>query len=188
MGIHNRTNGFLFDIIECLLQREVNSFYTLVRAHPRANRRSLSPALLPPFLQWVYGTQDATPLLYSQARSALLDDSQTKVVLIAHSQGGIILSLVVDWLISDLPHSALQKLEIYTFACAANHFNSPRGADGKPVIPVIEHFANGRDPVAQIGVLGWRDEERQRKGIAGFQYDRFLGKRECNRPRGFGTR
>lgn len=127
----------------------------------------------------MFGTQDATPLLYTRLREALLDCTKTKVVLIAHSQGGIIASLVVDWLISDLPHSALQKLEVYTFACAANHFNSPIGSDGRPVLPVIEHFANGKDPVAGIGVLAWRDAPND-KCVAGLQHERFAGKRESD--------
>jgi len=48
-----------------------------------------------------------------------------RLVLIAHSQGGIIASMALDWLYAELPSSALRNLEVYTFGCAANHFNNP---------------------------------------------------------------
>ncbi|KAL7416945.1 hypothetical protein BDY24DRAFT_378786 [Mrakia frigida] len=144
VGIHNQTNGFFFDIVECMLQRE-----------------------------WGYGTQDAVPLLYKKTKDALLNSDTKKVVVIAHSQGGIILSLVVDWLLADLPESALRKLEIYTFASAATHFNSPRGSNGEHQITTVEHFANSFDPVARIGVLQWW---KPHSGHSGQDQDRFYGK------------
>ncbi|KFX95498.1 hypothetical protein V490_03827 [Pseudogymnoascus sp. VKM F-3557] len=83
-----------------------------------------------------------------------------KVVLILHSQGGIQGGLIVDWLLEQLSQEKLSKLEIYTFGCAANHFNNPR-VSAKPTakhptasaISYIEHYANEQDFVARWGIL-----------------------------------
>jgi hypothetical protein len=119
---------------------------------------------------------------YNAIKTTLLQSDVDKVVLLAHSQGGIIVAAAVDALCADLPPAAFQKLEIYTFGCAANHFSNPPrcvhvttsgvcprclhcAATGsettlsgypssdKRQIPVIEHYANGRDFVANLGVL-----------------------------------
>jgi len=47
------------------------------------------------------------------------------VVFILHSQGGIEGSLIIDWLLQELPQNLMAKLEVYTFGNAANHFNNP---------------------------------------------------------------
>ncbi|CDZ96779.1 hypothetical protein [Phaffia rhodozyma] len=130
-GVHNKTNGFILDIIECIIQRD-----------------------------FAYTTQDGTLELYDRLKRALLDANTKRVVLLAHSQGGIISSLILDYLLSDIPQVFLQKLETYTFGNAANHFNSPvttpsRDHEGSPVVKHIEHYANGHDFVARIGVLNW---------------------------------
>jgi hypothetical protein len=33
--------------------------------------------------------------------------------------------MIIDWLLQELPQDLLAKLEVYTFGCAANHFNNP---------------------------------------------------------------
>lgn len=68
-----------------------------------------------------------------------------KVVLIGHSQGGIIVSIVLQL----LNRNELAKLSaVFTFACAADEFPNPR-----PKGLVIEHYANRNDLVAELGVL-----------------------------------
>lgn len=84
-GIHNRTYGMVFDLIECLVQRCFS-----------------------------YSTKD-TRVLYDHLKSILLDPATEKCVVIAHSQGGIILSTVLDSLFADIPSGAFKKMEIYTF-------------------------------------------------------------------------
>lgn len=76
-----------------------------------------------------------------------------RVVIIAHSQGGIILSNTVRELLerSRAPGGvslavALRRLEVYSFCSAADEF------DGKGEI-FAEHFAAEYDFVARIGVL-----------------------------------
>jgi hypothetical protein len=82
------------------------------------------------------------------------------VVIVSHSQGGIIVSMVLDLLFADMPVENIAKLEIYTFGCAASHFNNPlRAIDPRSptakarVIRHIEHYANSDDLVTRWGVL-----------------------------------
>ncbi|SPO04447.1 uncharacterized protein DNG_07132 [Cephalotrichum gorgonifer] len=95
IGIHNKTNGIVFDIIECLVQRNLN-----------------------------YATCD-TRACYRIVKQKLYDPKLSKVILILHSQGGVEGGLVVDWILQELPLDLLSKLEVYTFGNAANHFNNP---------------------------------------------------------------
>ncbi|KAJ5126511.1 hypothetical protein N7448_007290 [Penicillium atrosanguineum] len=135
-GIHNRTAGLPFDLVECLIQRG-----------------------------FAYATADVR-VAYPLVKRALLNLSCEKVVLILHSQGGIEGGLIIDWLLDEMPQDLLQKLEVYTFGNAANHFNNPhriwRCGNGERSriqrranrsIGYIEHYANTADPVSWLGVL-----------------------------------
>jgi len=95
LGIHNRTSGIVFDVIECLIQRN-----------------------------FTYATSDVRRA-YRTMRDVLYDPSKSKVVFVLHSQGGIEGGLVLDWLLQETPQDLLAKLEVYTFGNAANHFNNP---------------------------------------------------------------
>lgn len=95
LGIHNQTSGVIFDVIECLIQRNLN-----------------------------YATSDVR-ITYRLLKEVLYDPKKSKVVLILHSQGGIEGGLVLDWLLQEIPQDMLAKLEVYTFGNAANHFNNP---------------------------------------------------------------
>ena len=95
LGVHNQTNGILFDVIECLIQRNFQ-----------------------------YANSDIR-ICYKRIKEKLYDTRYSKVVFILHSQGGIEGGLVLDWLLQELPQDLLVKLEVYTFGCAANHFNNP---------------------------------------------------------------
>lgn len=95
LGIHNRTSGLLFDIVECLIQRNFS-----------------------------YATGDIR-ICFKILKDVLYDPGKSKVIFILHSQGGIEGGLVLDWLLQELPQDLLAKLEVYTFGNAANHFNNP---------------------------------------------------------------
>ncbi|KAI1424299.1 hypothetical protein F5Y12DRAFT_461556 [Xylaria sp. FL1777] len=95
LGIHNRTTGIIFDVIECLIQRNFG-----------------------------YATSDVR-LAYKIIKEKLYNPQYSKVVFILHSQGGVEGGLVLDWLLQELPQDLLAKLEVYTFGNAANHFNNP---------------------------------------------------------------
>ncbi|KAK7745896.1 hypothetical protein SLS53_002615 [Cytospora paraplurivora] len=95
IGIHNKTDGILFDVIECLVQRNLT-----------------------------YATEDVR-ICYRIIKAKLYNPQYSKVVFILHSQGAIEGGLVLDWLLQELPQNLLCKLEVYTFGNAANHFNNP---------------------------------------------------------------
>ena len=95
LGIHNQTSGVVFDVIECLIQRNFN-----------------------------YATSDVR-IAYRLLKEVLYNPEKSKVVLIMHSQGGIEGGLALDWLLQEMPQDLLAKLEVYTFGNAANHSNNP---------------------------------------------------------------
>ncbi|GFF88042.1 psi-producing oxygenase A [Aspergillus udagawae] len=139
VGIHNPTKGVILDLVECLIQRDLD-----------------------------YKTADIRQGR-AQLRAALAASTTKKVVLIVHSQGGIIASSIIDWLYGELSESQIQKLEIYTFGIAARQFRNPplhepqdsdpagniprRQIQGERAIRNIEHYANRQDFFANIGVL-----------------------------------
>ena len=118
LGIHNKTYGLIVDVIECLIQRVFSYNTTAVR------------------------------VTYEQIKAVLCDPTVLKVVVIGHSQGGLIISLVLDHLFDELPSSAMAKLEVYTFGSAASHFSNPQlvldpvslHANEERVIPHIEQY------------------------------------------------
>jgi hypothetical protein len=94
-GVHNETWGILGDIVECIIQREFGF------------------------------CSKETRIAYEYVKSYCSDPEVKKVVLIGHSQGGIMVSQVLDELFMDLPSESIAKLEVYTFGNAASHFNNP---------------------------------------------------------------
>lgn len=132
----------MFDLIECLIQRDFS-----------------------------YATSDIRRS-YAWVKKALLDPECDKVVLLLHSKGGIEGGLVIDWLLDEVPQDILHRLEVYTFGNAANHFNNPRWTKLTTPRPAqtpdllhrfgqsvgyIEHYANSGDIVALGGVLHFVD-------------------------------
>lgn len=114
VGIHNRTSGILFDVIECLIQRNFG-----------------------------YATKDVR-VCYPILKEKLYDPRYSKVVFIMHSQGGIEGGLVLDWLLQEVPQNLLSKLEVYTFGNAANHFNNPYRTVGSQARTEERPLAVGR--------------------------------------------
>lgn len=130
LGIHNKTNGILFDVLECLVQRNLG-----------------------------YATYDVR-VCYAIIKEKLYNPSYSKVIFILHSQGGIEGSMIINWLLQELPQDLLSKLEVYTFGNAANHFNNPHRhlgsqerALGNPVLARTDSIgttktAKGHHPTA----------------------------------------
>lgn len=85
----------------------------------------------------------------------MINSALDRVVIVAHSQGGIFASAWADQLIVDLPPALLSRVEVYTFGSAASHFalRAYGGETEDGVFGRIEHFANMHDMVAQFGVL-----------------------------------
>lgn len=98
-------------------------------------------------------------------REAMMDQTKERVVIIAHSQGGIICSAWVvsvemifyrsrplipeDQLLCDFPADTLAKLEIYTFASAANHLSRPL------YLSKTAEIADARDFLSNCSKMSW---------------------------------
>ncbi|CAG7917980.1 unnamed protein product [Penicillium olsonii] len=142
VGVHNKTSGVVFDIVQCLIQRSL-----------------------------LFATPDVREC-YTLVKKALYEPGVKRVVLILHSQGGIEGGMIVDWLLNEVPQDLLQYLEIYTFGIIANHFSNPyrdvflhtkqgglmENGDStrrrhNRAISHIEHYANSNDFASRFGVL-----------------------------------
>ena len=170
-------NGIIFDVIQCLIQRDFS-----------------------------YATEDVR-VCYDLVKKSLLDPKFKKVVFLMHSQGAIEGGMILDWLFDDVPQDLVQKLEIYTFGNAASHFNNPHrysienvreSADGDTVASLmsssnasveprrnttwkavrhIEHYANTEDFVARWGVLHFTGMQAQTATTTGgVPTNRFMGR------------
>ena len=84
-AIHNRTYGVLGDLFECILQRSFDLF------------------------------TEETRVCYEYIKAYCADPDVKKVVMIAHSQGCIMASQILDQLYVDLPAEAVGKLEVRPF-------------------------------------------------------------------------
>lgn len=148
ISILNRSLGLWFDLVECILQRDLLLITSDIRVGYKVGL-AFSLPYFPAFLE--------LSLTNQTVRQAVLDTSKDRIVIIGHSQGGIITSAWIDMLLTDVPQDLLSRVEVYTFASAANHFSRPAAdASGKfQSFAHVEHFANEHDFVAQFGVLGY---------------------------------
>ena len=108
-------------------------------------------------------------MTYDYVKEFLVDPTVRKVVLIGHSQGCIIISMVLDMLYANLSSNDVEKLEIYTFGSAASHFNNPLRqtsprAPSTRVIKYIEHYVNEEDLVPRWSAVY---DEKARPQYAG---------------------
>lgn len=117
--MHNPSDGFVLDLMECAIGRKMEFVSTL--------ESSVADIL-----------QDAL-------------QTRDKVVLIVHSQGGIISTNALKRLEHRLDQAGqrqlLGKLELYSFASAATELDLPQ--------VYAEHFFHRDDYVARIGVAGY---------------------------------
>lgn len=91
---------------------------------------------------------------FNIVRNALL--GHEKVVLVTYSQGTIVASYIVRKILKDpklRPHA--HKLEVYCIGGAAEslYIDYALTAEHGHTVPYVEHFANGKDFFARIGIL-----------------------------------
>ena len=95
--------------------------------------------------------------------------------------------MIIDLLLQEIPQDLLAKLEVYTFGCAANHFNNPRrhvkgriaerksigdrDRDPGKAIHHIEHYCHTMDFVSIWGILHYINP-----GITEPDFPRFMGR------------
>jgi hypothetical protein len=154
------SNGIVFDVLQVLWQRNFRYATTDIRAH------------------------------FTILKALLFDPKVTKLVFILHSQGAIEGGMIIDLLLQEIPQDLMAKLEVYTFGCAANHFNNPRKhvkgqtvgspTDKKPsdkengtgkAIHHIEHYCHTKDYVARWGILHYINP-----GTTDPDFPRFMGR------------
>jgi hypothetical protein len=90
-AIHNRTYGVLGDLFECIVQRSFGLF------------------------------TEETRVAYEYVKAYCADPQVKKVVLIAHSQGCIMASQILDQLYVDLPSESVAKLEVTISSNTVSH-------------------------------------------------------------------
>jgi len=91
-AVHNRTYGVFGDLFECIMQRSFNLF------------------------------TEETRVCYEYVKAYCLDPDVKKVVLLAHSQGCIMASQILDQLYVDLPAEAVSKLEVMCSSSVRKYF------------------------------------------------------------------
>ncbi|MCB1172140.1 MAG: hypothetical protein KDK39_01185 [Leptospiraceae bacterium] len=116
---------------------------------------AILPDLLAVTLQKGFHTMSSSgQRLYEQLRRELQNERIQRIIVLAHSQGAVILARVLHALQSEgsLP---LQRLECYTFGNPADRMQAGSGFAANQQ-PWLEHFANQKDLVARLGVIAWR--------------------------------
>ncbi|GLA32886.1 hypothetical protein AnigIFM63326_001531 [Aspergillus niger] len=126
-GVLNRSEGILWDLIECAGERDLENGQGLVK-------RTKS-------------SEEAQKKLEAQLRNTLpqgddIHADPIKVVVIAHSQGCLLLRLVLQKFVHEGKN--LENLRVFTFGNPCYDWNFDVYA---------EHFANVKDFVANLGVL-----------------------------------
>jgi hypothetical protein len=145
-GVFNRSDGILWDLIECAGERDVDGRQnTLIERTPSsmAAQRALSREL----------------------SAAFRDESNGYIVMIAYSQGCLLLRLVLqDFVRNNMYRDAMKaRLRVFTFGNPSIDWMGMDAGGGR--IPLCEHvnrtehFANKRDFVAQLGVLRMDQED-----------------------------
>lgn len=117
---HNPTEGIVSDLMECLLGRNIRKF-TGIASH---------------FAKVIHEELVAYP--------------DHKTIIISHSQGTIITSNAIEKLIKANKTTGFDRLEVYTFGCAAVDLfvtDNPNAKlkDEYKFFPYYEHFANEYD-------------------------------------------
>ena len=137
-GIFNRSDGILWDLIECGGERRPE---TAPVSKPRPFERTKS-------------STTAQHQLAKELRAALTASKTTRkhIVMVAHSQGCLLLRLALEQIYSDPQHADLRApmaslLHVYTFGNPAYDW------DVHAYTASTEHFANAADFVAVLGVL-----------------------------------
>lgn len=129
--------------------KEILQYFNFKEILPLHNpTRGVVPDLLECVLGRNFDIEDHdTFMLYKTLKNSL--SVANKVIVFAHSQGGIIISQLVEHLHKEGNHN-IHKLEVYTFASAANEHMKG--------LHYAEHYANNYDYVSRIGVLSYRFE------------------------------
>jgi hypothetical protein len=143
-GVFNRSDGILWDLIECTGER---------RPQAAAARRLPNTSPRAPLSSRTASSREAQAQISLALRTALRDSktSHKNIIMITHSQGCLLLRLALEEIYSD-PQEDFKdvmrdRLHISTFGNPAYDW------DVHAYTASTEHFANELDFVAKLGVL-----------------------------------
>lgn len=149
-GIYNRSDGILWDVIECLGERSV--------------------AVPNPLIERTPSSKAAQAALERNLKSTLWPvnrDPPDKVVMIAHSQGCLVLRLALQNLVRENPDGSRgradmkERLRVFTFASPSIDWRvmDEKERSLSEYTKCTEHFAHETDFVARLGVVTHRDNQ-----------------------------
>ena len=168
-GIFNRGDGLLWDIIECAGERSTFNNDGFNAEEMVSRQRTL--------IERTQSSLNAQGTLGNKLEEALGvggKPTDTKVIIIAHSQGCLLLRHVLEDLVAkavtdlELKNTMLNELCVFTFGNPSLHWKvglrypSQEVDEGRRLIENTdlsshvfrtEHFANKKDFVARLGVL-----------------------------------
>ncbi|KAL7908364.1 hypothetical protein GGI35DRAFT_470029 [Trichoderma velutinum] len=151
-GVYNRSDGILWDMIECCGE------------HSAVTDRSNE------LIQRTRSSNEAQEILERELIEALWpinSDPPDKVIMIAHSQGCLLLRLVLQTLVKKNPEGSQERsdmrkrLRVFTFGnpsidwCAVGGKNDSLSSYAN----TTEHFAHEVDFVAMLGVVTHQDDQ-----------------------------
>lgn len=162
-GVFNRSDGILWDLVECAGERDV------------AGEREID-GRQNTIIQRTPSSMEAQMALNNELSTALENNgAKSYIVMIAYSQGCLLLRKVLqNFVENDMYREAMQKrLRVFTFGNPSIDWMS-MNSEGEDVricdhVNLTEHFANKSDFVAQLGVLKNAAPETLRD--LGFLYD-----------------
>ncbi|GME32340.1 hypothetical protein TRIVIDRAFT_134060 [Neofusicoccum parvum] len=137
-GVFNRSEGILWDLIECAGERNIEG-------EAKADSQN-------GMVQRTRSSMMAQKSLKEQIKTALRDakekDRYKRIVVVAHSQGCLVLRLALQDLakVHSLRETMRSRLCVFTFGNPSVEWNDTG-------VLHTEHFANQKDFVAQLGVV-----------------------------------
>jgi hypothetical protein len=144
-GVFNRSDGILWDVIECAGERDTNGREnTLIQRTP--------------------SSMAAQRVLSRELSAALQNESSNGyIVMIAYSQGCLLLRLVLQDFVRNNAHqnAMRERLMVFTFGNPSIDWMGTHEGGRIRLCEYVqhtEHFANERDFVARLGVLKSTEE------------------------------
>jgi hypothetical protein len=145
LGVFNRSDGILWDLIECAGERDTDGMQDALLQRTLSSR--------------------AAQTALSDELSAALENKHFKgpVVMIAYSQGCLLLRLVLQDFVRNNTHLKAMKdrLKVFTFANPSIDWMGTNGGQRIRLCNYVrwtEHIANERDFIAQLGVVRTGDD------------------------------
>ena len=162
-GIFNRSDGILWDLIDCAGER---------RSNGQQNDGQQND-----LIKWTLSSMDAQEALNHELSAALQNQGfNGYIVMIAYSQGCLLLRLVLQNFIRNNKYQAVMKdrLRVFTFGNPSIDWRvTDNNGNATPLCEYVnwtEHFANKNDFVAQLGVL--RIDQQDALEEIGYIHDR----------------